>query len=424
MSDLSDTLPRSVTRPLFGASAVVAAFIIMVVVWSVMAPLATTIHVSGTIVSAQPTLELQHPYGGEVTAVYIQKHARVRAGDILLRLDDRLDRAALQGLRTRRQRIQAENAAIDAFFADEDAFLSMPQSGAGAALQLKHQLTAGQHKTKSESARSLREQATVLDQKVTVARQQADLMRARLGRQDRLAQQGLVPKTEQEAEAERLLIIQGEVQSDLASLLALRDQARQTKAQADAAALALKVELAAKREANLSVLDELEPRIVELEDRISKAVILAPSDGTVTQMHFLGENMYVQRGASLVSLAQPLERPHVAFHIPPHQIDQVTPGMTGKLVIPSLPQRAMPNITVRVTAISPRANLDEAGQPISYEGRATFEGDALALVQDALADVSLSEDMPVSISLAARETTLASYLVSPFLAAFQNALQD
>jgi len=77
-----------------------------------------------------------------------------------------------------------------------------------------------------------------------------------------------------------------------------------------------------------------------------------------------------------------------------------------------------------VSGISPRAGTEGGGQPVAYEGRAELDAEAMSTIRDALGNISLTEDMPVNLTLEARQTTFADYVVSPLLSAFQNALQD
>lgn len=424
MTLTDERLPSEVARPLRMASVVLLAFIAGVTIWAVMAPLATTLNLTGRIVSSRPSFELQHPYGGRVAEVLVDAHDRVRGGDVVMRLDNRLERENLSTHRSMKARIERENAVIDTLLETLEGHATVPDFTHGSLFYLRHQQAMLQRQLREESADNLALQARALRGKIRHATAQLALMADRARRKAHLADQGLMLRSDHEQLQEQILIVQGEIESDFAALHALEDRRSQSVYQAELTSLSLNHELSAKREENLTRLDELAQAIVELEDQITRAEIRAPIDGTVTDVLLEAEDMYAARGETLMMITQPLARPHLAFDIPVGQIDQVRPGMSGRLIIPSLPQRAVPRIDVAVAAISPRAKLDEAGNPISYGGLAVVEAEALDGLRAALDLPGLSEDMPVNLIIEVRETTFAQYLLTPLASAFGTALQD
>ena len=96
------------------------------------------------------------------------------------------------------------------------------------------------------------------------------------------------------------------------------------------------------------------------------AKVRAPISGTITQVRFSVPGMYAPRGATLLSIAQDVDAPHIAFDVSVAFVDQLAVGMTGTLNIPALPQRTMSKVAVTVMAISLRAEVDEAGNPAAF----------------------------------------------------------
>lgn len=417
-------LPDAILRPLIFAACGVGIFLLAFVAWAMFAPLATTITLSGRIVSSRPAFALQHPYGGLVAEVLVDRHDRVHRGDILMRLDSSIDAAALQAQTAMRDRLLTENAVIDALLAggtpNEDTVPGLTASPHS----LRYRQALLQQATSRETATSLRKQVTALNDKIDNARAQLALMSDRAARQAELLDQGLMRKTEGEQLEEQILIVKGEINADLASVFALENQIAQTLQQGNLAVLAVQQELRARRDQNLMRLDELRTSILDLQDKVARAEVRAPIDGTVTEVMLEAGGMFAGRGATLLTLAQPLERAEIAFAVPVSQIDQLHTGMTGRLIIPALPQRNMPRIDLRIDAISPRATTDEQGNPVSYNGRAALAQDSVAWLHEQLGSATLAADMPVMLTVAVRETTLADYIVTPFARAFGHALQD
>lgn len=178
-------------------------------------------------------------------------------------------------------------------------------------------------------------------------------------------------------------------------------------------------------EQNKSRLLELRRQARTLEDEIKRATIIAPNDGFVVSLNFDTEEMYITRGTTLLVLSQPLQHPRIKMVIPTTAVDQSYIGMIGKMIIPSLPQRNIPNVNIKLTSISPEAMKDETDQTVGYQAYAAIvPKDLNALQQSLKGDLNLATDMPVNLSLVGRTTTLYQYLIAPFFNAFDGAIQD
>lgn len=425
MSGSSNALPSTVRRPLVIATLGVGGFLILFVIWAVTAPLATTISLHGTIGSSEPTLALQHPYGGLVDEVLVEHHATVEAGQLLVRLDTSLEQATHATRLSERRRIQDENAAIDELLARREGTqprVDRPKMASPFGLR-KQQLEL-KARTQRETAAILGRQIDTLNTKVALTEAQLALMVARYARHTELRQKGLLAQNENERLQEQILIVKGEIETDKASILELENKAAQTLKQIDEEALALDYELAATRQRNLTRLDELERAILDAGERIRRSEVRAPISGVVSSIPIEAKGMFAARGDTLLTLSRPLKNARLSFGIPVDYIDQVRPGMQARFVISSLPQRKMPRIDVQITAISPRAKSDDQGNPVEFEGLAVAADHSLEDFEKNFGIGALSEDMPIVLMVAVRETTFANYLVAPLVDSFSQALQD
>ena len=135
--------------------------------------------------------------------------------------------------------------------------------------------------------------------------------------------------------------------------------------------------------------------------------------------------MYAPRGTTLLTLSQTLKDPSVSFTIPTQAIDQVRVGMEGSLTIPALPQRNLPKVRLRLTAVSPDAKRDQDGNVLGYAAKAQIFSEDMAKIVAAMdGDLHLATDMPVSVALEGRTVTFAQYLFAPFMTIFEGSLQD
>lgn len=421
MTENSNALPDSIRRPLFGASLAIVAFFTLFFIWAIYAPLATTITLHGTIQSARPSIALQHPYGGVVNEVLVDVHDPVETGQILLRFDTELERKTLAAQSAMRNRLQAENNDIEHLLGGSQKHsIAQPSP-----LISRQQQVALQIESSEQTSTSLVDQIEVLTQKIVLAESQVKLMSARAERIASLTSQGLTRRSEMEVLQEQILLVKGEVEADRATILNLENQITGAQQQMKLVQANWQYEISSIYQRNLEKLDQLEGTILNLTDRIEKSVLRAPTDGVVASLPIDAEHLLAKPGATLVTIAHPLRQAQISFFVPVGFIDQIRPNMSARLIIPSLPQRQMPKIDVRIEAISPRARVDENGNPTSYMGLALLDWSLIEQGSgEGIDGLSLTEDMPVMLAVAVRQTTFADYLMTPFLSAFSRALQD
>ena len=413
-------LPKNISRPLTKAAIGLIAFLATFAIWAIYAPLATTITLSGTLRSAQASYEIQHPYGGVVKDVFVDLHQVVDQGQLLLRLDTELEQDTLASHLSIRDRLRSENARITALLEEK-----LPKEDyLHTSLRARQKQVNLQRQTSLETAEIVNQQIAALVTKIDLAEQQLRQTGNRSERYASLATQGLVKLSEHEQLVEKTLLIKGEIQADRTKILDLKAQALSARQQYEMAQIALTHEVTRQRERNLEQLDQIEGQILDLEHRIASAEVRAPEKAVVSSLPVAAQHMFAARGATLITLAHPLQQAHVQFEVPTKYIDQIAAGMSARLVIPSLPQRQMPKIDLDISAISPRATLDETGAPSTYLGHAAAPKGSLDELAAQEGIGTLTEDMPVNLIVTIRETTFADYLIDPFLSAFAQALQD
>lgn len=419
MSPLTSPIPHDVLHPIQRSAAAVVVAAIACVIWAVFAPLSTTLSVNGFLLSERPSLTLQHPHGGEIEHVLVNRHEQVAEDQVLLQLDATLEKQQLAVVDAQITQLQEENAQISRLLSDRT---QGPEQNSAVVLQF--QQTQKQAAAQMETAAALSLQIEALEAKTAYMRQQLALMEAREQRQQKLLEQGHLRRTDGDVLAEQILMVEAELQNDRGTLLGMRDQLAQTESAAELIRLGFRGQISARREQNLRVLEDLTKEKHTLKDRINRSTVRAPVAGTISEMNFEAAQSYAPRGATLFQISQPIEQPHISFVVPMSHVDQLSVGMSGRLIVPGLPQRNFPKIDVEVSAISPRAQRDEAGQPVGYRGRAELAKSDLDRLKQAYGQMTLAQDMPVQLIIEVRETTFADYLVTPFLATFDNALQD
>lgn len=356
--------------------------------------------------------------------VFVAKHDQVDAGQIVLQMDVSLETAQRESLKQTQRDFQEENQIIQHILSHQDLTSFAPITAAGASNLERHHQAEIQVQQQKQKARNLGLQIDALAKKIDIATRQLDLMQQRMERQSELVESGHLSITERESLTERTLILKADIEGDRASLISLRGQQSSASDQAELIGISTREHFMRTWDANVKRLHEISRQITELNAKIEEAVVRAPAAGIVSNIFFKTKGSFAARGETLISLTQPLAHPHISFEVPVGQIDQLQPGMEGRLILTSLPQRTMPKIDVRVVAVSPRATLNEHGIPVSYTGRAEIQSEDIEHIIASMSAAALQEDMPVQLLISARETTLASYIYRPFVEGIRTAVQD
>lgn len=410
-----------------------AAILVLAVIgfgyWATTAPLATTIRANGKLISAHPSTQIQHKFGGRIAQIYVTNQQDVAQGELLLRLDVEAERQELKEIQKQISYLNTESEVIAGYLHSQGDRIKNTRDTRANSIYARYLTRAAELDLNIESslhmAQSRNAQSRALKTGIAIKEDRLMAHQLRLDDLQRLQRKGHVTEADYNAQSEQLLSLEGEINSDWAEFQNLVDQSVSAKIEANRLELAFQSELLAQQAQNDARMPELKRQEITFAAQISAADIRAPHEGKIVSLPFNTNQMVVQPSQTILEISRALEQPSAEFNIPTQAIDQLQIGQIGQLTIPSLPQRNLPRINVRVSSISPTATKDADGAPIGYTAQAAIELSDLEAVKTALGgDLSLSADMPVAIAIEGRKITFSQYLVAPFFAIFNGALQD
>ncbi len=425
--DQDDTIPSSVTRPLFMAAIALCLAVFGLGAWAGLAPLATTIRASGTIASAAPSYDVQHPFGGHIARVNVEAQSLVSAGQVMFELDVTVQSKNLSLVKGHIESLRAENGIIRKALGLSPR--ESEQMRPSAELQARYDGMRLQLETEVEateaSAEAAQLRAESIKAGISILEQRVDALQHRSSQMTALVKKGVLAKAQTEGQTDLLLTVQSQINTQMSDLIQLQDQARQANTTVRNLHTKHRVQLLNQLKANAERLPQLERQVVNLQSEIDSAVVRSPVDGVVVLLGFDTERMYAPRGTTLLTLSQPLRDPSVNFTIPTQAIDQVRSGMEGVLTIPALPQRNLPKVRIRLDSIAPDAKRDRDGNVLGYPAKAQIYPEDMDKIIAAMdGNLHLATDMPVSVALEGRTVTFAQYLFAPFMTIFKGSLQD
>ncbi len=423
-------LPTQVSRPLWIGFWAIVVTLGAFGCWAVLAPLATSIPALGHLDARQPSLDIQHRFGGKIAEVFVKLHTPVEQGQLLIQLDVSDAAAELRELQAALAPMQEERRALAAALAGtltvEDTEGLSPQTrlalrrmkakqdvldlGAEMTLQLEASLHSQteQHRASMEHLQS-----------------RENSMRDRLERYATLAAQGTLRTADTEALHESILDVQANLAREQAELASLESQATQARLQMARDKLEFRQEILDRQAQLEEAIPRLRLQALRLSAQIAQAEIRAPDDGVVTALPYDTAAMVVAQGDTVVTLARPSQALDVAFTASPQAIDQLRVGINGYLTVTGLPQRNHPRVRITLTSLSPEARRDHEGRVVGYDGVAAMHPEDEANLRAEMGQhLNLASDMPVHLVFTGRQVTFADYLVGPFLRFLSQAMQD
>lgn len=424
--------PRTRGAILLGFAAI-ALFFGGFAAWSALAPLSEAAVAPGMIKVEGMRRTIQHLEGGVVREILVRDGDRVRAGQVLMRLDDIRAAADLEALRSQHWSLLAQDARLAAEIEEAPAIV-FP-----AAL-------SGNGEARARDA--MDGQRAVFEARRAALASQVAVQEARIGQQEAIiagatgqirAQRRQLALIRQEEELTRTLVQQG--LQRLPTLLALQrsaaalegqgddlaaqaGRARQAIAEAHGGIAAL---LGQRREEAATEQRDIRTRIAEVEERLRAArdverrrEILAPEDGTILDLRLVTIGAVVRSGDPVMDLVPARDRLVAEVNLQPFDIDVVHPGLIAEIRLPAFKQRLVPYLNGHVTFVAQDVTTDERTRQSHYRVQILIDADQLAR----LPGVHLVPGMPVEAMIRVGERSFLRYITQPIRDSFARAFRE
>jgi HlyD family type I secretion membrane fusion protein len=420
--------------PLVIGVAVAGLFATLLVLWSYLAPLASAAVASGQIVTDGSRRTVQHLEGGIIREILVRDGDRVRAGQVVVRLDDTQSAASTDLLRAQWDVLRAQNTRLSAEIADETT-LAFPAD-----------LLA--RKSEPRVAEILASQTALFEARqrayqgiVAVLRQRAEQLRSEIASYEGLLRsvqeqlgsingeikdvQDLVDKGYERRP--RLLALQrqasaltGTKDQHLAMIAKARQAITETELQIAQQTNARRNEVATDRRDTQAQMADVEEKLRSAQDVRVRREVTAPIDGLVTNLRFHTIGGVVKPGDPLLDIVADNEAPMVEVRIMPTDIDIVEVGQEAEIRLTAFKMRTLPTLMGKVAYVAADVEADQKTGVSFYRGRIRIDQDQVKLVPHA----KLTAGMPAEVMILAGERTLLQYLVQPLLDSFRRAFRE
>jgi membrane fusion protein, type I secretion system len=423
MSTHLSTARRSIRRHLAAAAATIAVLAGGLGGWAMTTELSGAVIASGVLVVDTSVKKVQHPTGGVVGELRVRNGDRVRAGDVVVRLDDTVTRAnlaivtkGLDELAARQARLEAEreDAATIAFpealtARQDDPEIARIMAGERSLFELRRSARLGQKGQLREKIAQLQDEIVGLAGQADAKKREIELIKRELQGVRELWSKNLVPisrLTALEREAARL---DGEREQYVSAVAQAKGKTAEIKLQMIQVDQDLRSEVANDLRDIQAKSAELVERKVAARDQLMRIDIRAPQDGIVHQLAVHTVGGVVTASEPLMLIVPDADDLAVEAKLPPQNIDQLSVGQRATLRFPAFNQRTTPEITGVVATVSADTAQDQKTGAAYYVVRITMAADEIARLNGQ----KLVPGMPVEAFIQTGDRTVMSFLVKP-----------
>ncbi len=414
----------SIRRHVIVGCALVAFLAVGLGGWASTAEISGAIIAQGSLVVDSNVKKVQHPSGGVVGEVRVRDGDRVKAGDILIRLDETVTRANLaivtKGLTefyARKARLAAERDGADTVpvpkelaGAIDDPIVKEALASERKLFDLRRTARHGQKDQLHLRIQQLREQISGLTAQQDAKTKEMALIEKELGGVRDLWAKNLVPLN-------RLTSLQREearLEGERGQLIAAAAEAKGKTAETELQILQLDQDLSSEVAKELretdSKIGEYVERKVTAEDQLKRTEIRAPLAGVVFQSTANTVGGVITAGGDPIMLIVPeADTLLVEAKVEPRDIDQVQFGQPVALRFSAFNMRTTPELNGTVARIAADTTNDPRTGQSYYIVRIAMTADEVGR----LGDVKLTPGMPAEAFIQTGERTMLSYLVKP-----------
>jgi HlyD family secretion protein len=402
--------------------------------WAATTQIAGALIAQGSVVVDSNVKKVQHPTGGVVGKLNVQDGDRVKAGDILVQLDDTITRAnlaivtkGLDELTARKARLEAERDGAESVTFPrmllahaEEAPVAIAIANERKLFELRRSARLGQKAQLRQRITQLQDEIGGLNAQQEAKAREISLIGKELDGVRELWKNNLVQITRLTALERDAARLEGE----RAQLIALVAQAKGKISETELQIIQIDQDLSSEVAKDMREVDakygEFVERKVAAEDQLKRIDIRAPQDGVVleSKVHTVGG--VVSAGDAIMLIVPESDNLQVEAKINPRDIDQIQVGQSAMLRFSAFNLRTTPEINGTITRIAADTTADQRTGQTYYNTRIAMTKGEIAR----LGEVKLIPGMPVEAFVQTGERSVLSYLVKPLQDQFMRAFRE
>jgi len=402
--------------------------------WAALAPLDEGVPGPAIVAIDTKRKPVQHLTGGIVKEVLVHEGEEVKAGQVLLRMDDAVARANYEavrqrylGLRAQQGRLESETRGLASVVFHPDLVAQAKDPLIAAQMQTQQQLFDARKAALQADLQGMEEgirgQEGLLrayESMLGNRRNQLALLTEELGNTRGLVKEGYVPRNRQ-LELERMV---AESNSSIADLLG--NTARSTHAIAELRQRMLARQKEYRKEVETQLADVTrevqgdEVKFRAVSDELTRTEIKAPVAGQVMSLAVQTSGSVVGPGQKMMDVVPQDEMLLLEVHVAPHLIDSVREGLPVDIRFSSFAHSPQLVVAGKVAPVSSDMISEPQTNSAYFLARVTVTPDGLKT----LGKRQLQPGMPAEVVFKTGERSLLTYLLHPLTKRMAASLKE
>src|SRR5712691_4975321 len=391
--------------------------------WASTAQISGALIAPGAVVVDSNVKKVQHPTGGVVGEVRVRDGDLVKAGDVVVRLDDTVTKASLaivtknlDGLWARAARLEAEQRGLESIVFPQTLLSRAEDPDVKTVIASETKLFEVRVTGRAGQKAQLRERVTQLNEEIAglMAQEKAKDKEIALVEKELVGVRSLYEQ--HLVQISRLTVLERDaarLAGERAQYIASRAQAKGKITETELQIIQVDKDMVSEvskdlRETNDKI-GEFVERKVTAEDQLRRVDIRAPQDGMVLQstVHTVGG--VITAGDAIMMIVPQSDDLQVEAKVNPQDIDKLQIGQKTLLRLSAFNQRTTPELNGLVTRVSPDVTTDQRTGQSYYTIRVAMAPGEIAR----LGDAKLIPGMPAEAFVQTGDRTVMSYLMKP-----------
>jgi HlyD family type I secretion membrane fusion protein len=406
------------------------------VLWSALAPLSSAVVAAAAIKVDSSRKKIQHPEGGVIKEIVVQDGRIVRAGDVLVRLDEaragaahsvvvggrdlalatqarlhaeRDDRPSVTFPKELEERAAGNPQVVQTMRAQEALFLARRSARSGELGILDQQIAA------------LRNEIEGFRSQLQSKREQLESLESDLESLRALDSQGMVEKTKLRALERDVARARGESEELGSRIASTRTVISEKELKKFQVRKAFQEDVAAELKKVQAEGFELLERESAARRTLELTELRAPVDGTVTDLKVHTAGGVVGPGEVLMEIVPSSDRLIIEARVAPQDVDRVRVGLPAGVKLHAFNARTTPELQAAVTYVSADAAVDQRTDTSWFMVRLDFSPESLRQLGT---ERRVMPGMQADVFIRTGERTFLGYLMQPLIDSFDKAWRE
>ena len=391
--------------------------------WSYYAPLSSAVIASGTIVVESSRKIVQHFEGGIVREILVEESTPVKAGDVLVRLENTqalaseavignqlYDNLALEA------RLLAERDKLQRIVFPEELLARSNKVNIKTIMDdqstqfLKRQSSLlGQVNILNARASQYQSQISGLIAQRAGMHEQVKIFKEELVGLRELYKDGFYPRSRILAMEREIARLDGEIGQVAAEIAESQGGESETYLQIEQLQQTFGEEVVSELRQVRTQISDLRERLIVAVDVLKRIEIIAPQSGIIQNMKIHTIGGVIRAGDPLMEIVPSDDKLIVRAQVSPLDIDNVHVGLKSEIRLSAFSTRRITTIMGIVESVSPDQIFDEITREVYFQAIVVVDE---STVPDDIMD-RITPGMPAEVVITTGNRTVLDYLISP-----------